>query len=585
METQTWVAERRGKIILLTVVLFMSLISVLWMASENNYFVFDDSSLLKDASLYSYDELFAFYPQSVYLDRPIRNILLKWMVQMFGEDYTLHHVILILFHLVNTIFIVGIAYHLLSIDGKRAPDQIFICACITGLIFGAWPKAHMAVQWNSANNDLMGTTFALLAVIFFFKSHRTASLSNSLLAFFFYYLSIRTKEMFYPLPILFCIYDLYTGYVFKKKRLFISKQAIVSVLMMLAFFAGIVIGKIKDESITYDADSPYYQSFNPFLMLKNLLCYILLYFDIENGGFVFETITISGIIGTIILITGFLLSVFFAVKQKSYGLLLLYVAMAVSICTVLPLINQSHVLYLYFPSCIISILLSGLLSHIFRRKLLLVSAILMVVIIMAQNAPGIATARDYWLSVGKMEKKTRESIASIEKPVKGTNIYIKVTDKNTYTPFFYGPGAMFNLAWQDLSYTTMIIDKDDDVDYEQPYLVLEWQNNSDLIEIERNSTMVVPVIHIIGLYPDEISLSDDEEYALGIVPDQMDSYFEVYVDGIPQIVYYADDFISVSLSKDKLQEKDSIELVLVNSEGIQSEPVSIKVQYALEKAV
>lgn len=578
METQTLQIHRNGKLILLAFVLCGTLISVLWMASANNYFVFDDTSLLRDASLKSYDELFSFYPQSVYLDRPIRNILLKWMFQLFGEDYTLHHVVLILFHLVNTLLVVGIGYHLFSLNDKRLSDRAFIFACIAGFIFGAWPKAHMAVQWDSANNDLMGTTFALLAILFFFNSHRTASLSNSLLAFFFYYLSIRTKEMFYPLPVLFCMYDLFTEYKYRN-RLRISKQAIVSVLIMLLFFAGIVIGKFRDKSITYETNSPYYQSFNPLLMAVNFLHYLFLFFDVENGGFIYETITVSGMIGTLLFFVGLLFAVFLAIRQKSYGLLFIYLAVAVSICTVLPLVNQSHVLYLYFPSCIVSILFGCLLLHIISRRKTLISIafILALAIVLVQNAPGVATARDYWLSMGEMEKRTRQSITSVAKPVSGTNIYIKVEDKNAYTPFFYGPGAVFNLAWQDLSYKTTIIDENDHITFEPPYLVLEWQNTGELCEIDRDNTIDVPELHITGVYPDTITLSDKEVYALGIVPDKMDARFEVYVDGMPQIVYYADDFISISLAKDLLQEKSFFELFIINSEGVQSEPVRIEV--------
>ena len=57
----------------------------------------------------------------------------------------------------------------------------------------------------------------------------------------------------------------------------------------------------------------------------------------------------------------------------------------------------------------------------------------------------------------------------------------------------------------------------------------------------------------------------------------MDARFEVYVDGMPQTVYYADDFISISLAKDLLQEKSFFELFIINSEGVQSEPVRIEV--------
>ena len=81
-------AEKRAWLIF---VLGTALIAVFWMLSIHNAFVFDDSSIFGQVSLSTYDELFSFYPSSVYLDRPVRNILLKLMYDLFGLDYTLHH--------------------------------------------------------------------------------------------------------------------------------------------------------------------------------------------------------------------------------------------------------------------------------------------------------------------------------------------------------------------------------------------------------------------------------------------------------------------------------------------------------------
>lgn len=77
-------------------VLGASLISVFWMLSIHNALVFDDSTLLHRASLNSYDALFSFFPTSVYLDRPVRDILIKFMYDLFGTDYALHHAALVL---------------------------------------------------------------------------------------------------------------------------------------------------------------------------------------------------------------------------------------------------------------------------------------------------------------------------------------------------------------------------------------------------------------------------------------------------------------------------------------------------------
>ena len=571
--------DKRTKRLFTIIVFILSAASVVWVLSERNFFVFDDTSILARDGLSSYDDLFSFFPTSVYLDRPIRDIILKWMLQIFGKSYTLHHFFLFLVHLLNVFLVMKVTEKWFSTDKNNSENIIFFASIFAGLFFGAWPKSHMAVQWDSANNDLMGTTFALLCLYFHNKGGKEKRLGFIILQVFFYYLSIRTKEMFYPLPLVLCLYDIWEAKNNQRKWQ-ISLSSIIHLIVMAVFFSGIVYGKLTDQSITVSPDMAYYQDFNPVSLLKNLIKYACILFDVEEGGFVYKGFSLTGSIGTVLLITGFVISAVSAWKKRP-SLLLLYITLAFSICPVLPLSNQIHVLYLYYPSVFVGMIIAGLLIWIpSARGQSIVFATISIVLILVWRAPAIVNDRNYWLSTCDMEHDTYSSLSEIEKQIENTTIYVIVPDTEEYTPFFYGPGSIFKFAYDDPSLKTVIVQEGERHEYIAPYLLLEWNNNK-VREIERNYTVQVQrELLIESIYPTEIQVDDGDvskKFGIGIVPSRMDGSFAVLVNGEEQYVFYSEDFISIELGYEDLADKDTIQIQIVDDNSIKSDVVQMDI--------
>lgn len=539
-------------------VLGASLISVFWMLSIHNALVFDDSTLLRRASLNSYDALFSFFPTSVYLDRPVRDILIKFMYDLFGTDYALHHAALVLVHLLNVVFAFLTARRLFAMKKGLYSDETFLGACITAVVFGAWPNSQMSVQWISRNNDLMGATFALLALLFYLRSIQEDKFKgqNVFLEILFYYLAIRSKEMFYPLPAIFLLCEFYQM-LQKKQRQRLSAGAIGGIAVMVIFFTGILYGKLHDVSVTVNPDSPYYQTFNPITMVCSLLRYCMVYFDLTNGNFVYS-FSVFGLIGLIVTLTGLAWAVV-CVFKKHYELLFGYVAIGFSIAAVLPMVNQVHRLYLYFPAFFIGLTVAIAITLLGMRTDRCLVA-LCLCCCLAGNASGPKGFRRFWYSVGDMENRVYNQLQEIDKPVAESNVYVFLEDGTSYTPFYYGPGSIINLVFQDNTLNVSVCEMDDKVEYKKPYLVLSYTDGS-VKEVERESDRT---LSIEAVYP---SYDENGALVLGVCSDRMSQALQIRIDGqaVPTVV--GQEFISAEIPDQLYNTKESISITITDEYG------------------
>lgn len=548
----------RKKKALFILVLGASLISVFWMLSIRNALVFDDSTLLRRASLNTYDALFSFFPTSVYLDRPVRDILIKLMYDLFGIDYALHHAALILVHFLNVILAFLTARRLFAMKKGLHSDEVFLGGCITAVIFGAWPNSQMSVQWISGNNDLMGTTLALLSLFFYLRSIQEDKFKgqNIFLEILFYYLAIRSKEMFYPLPVIFLLCEFYQKLQEKQQKR-LSAGCIGGIIVMMIFFTGILYGKFHDVSITVEVDSPYYQTFNPIMMAYSLLRYCMVYFDLTNSSFVYS-FSVFGMIGLIVTLIGLVWAVVCAFK-KHYELLFGYGAIGFSIAAVLPMVNQVHRLYLYFPAFFIGLTIAIAMTLLGRRtgRCLVV---LCMCCCLAGNASGPQGLRNFWYSIGDMENRVYSQLSEIEKPVAESNVYVFLEDGNSYTPFFYGPGSIINLAFQDNTLNVSLHEMEEQMEYKKPYLILTYKDGM-VKEIERNSERT---LEIKAVYP---SYNENNMLLLGIIPDRMSQTIQIRIDGQAVQTVIGQDFISAEISKQFYDAKESIAVTITDEYG------------------
>ncbi len=559
------------KRLLLAAVILLSLASVFWVMSSENFFAYDDMTLLAEDSLSRYDELFTFYPQQAYLDRPVRNLLLKLMYDLFGTDYTLYHVALALTHLLN----VGLVYmafsRVFAAKFGRDSDRSHMGGIVTAAVFGIWPRAHMAVQWISGNNDLMGTTFALLALLFFLKYRQDERFlwQNAALTLVFYYLAIRTKEMFYLLPLIFVLYECYE-IIRQKRKMRISWGAVASLAVMAIFLAGIIAARFRNTAL-FDQNSPYQQSFHPWDLIWNLCRYCIMCFDLGNSGFYYQP-SVSGTIGLALILIGLAAAIVLAIGKKEFGPLFGYVAIGFSIAMVLPQVNQVHILYLYYPMVFVAFVIACAVVALKPRAMYAAAATVMALCLLACRSDGVKAAREQWLSTCRMEQTAWNDMQQLEKPAPGSRVYVRLDDPDAYHPFYYGPGSVCRLLYQDATLQCVLLDRAEAMEYVTPYVVWEYGSDGRVRETERNMS---ETIEIVSVYPEGLPVSQsdidrDTDLQLGVVPNLVMDTLKIYIDGKAYPVFYAEDFISTVIPAKDLAGKTSIGIELMDEYGTKS---------------
>lgn len=466
----------------LSILFAFSLLSVFWMMSAQNSFCFDDISLLLKVSTSSYEEIFSFWPHTAYADRPVGVMFIKFLYEVFGLDYGCFHAVFVVLHLCNTLLVFVVVRRIFQRKYDGGGEKAFYGGIISAAFFGIWAKTHMAVQWIAAIYDLLGTFWSLLSILFYLRCRRNKNYQvwDLAVTVFFYYLAIRTKEMFLILPLLFIIYEIWEMALNQKFKRF-TLSILVNLTVFLLFFGKILYCKIQG-SITNDVNNPYYQSFNPVKLVQNLLKYCMMCFDLENAGWNY-TFSISGLVAVLLLCAGVVISCWKAAVHKQVELLFCYIAAGISIVIVLPMVNQVHALYLYFPSVFIGLLMACVINGLRLPDFV---PVLMMCLFLASNMSGSAEGtRNNWIENAKIEKAAWNDLENIKPPISGSTIYIRNMDDISYTPFFYGEGDVCKLIYQDTSLRVELLEKDESIEISKPYVLCRYQDNR-LTEMERN---------------------------------------------------------------------------------------------------
>lgn len=423
----------------------------------------------------------------------------------------------------------------------------------------------MAVWWDAAIFDLLGAFWSLLAIWFYlrYRNDKNYRCQNFFLTIFLYYLAIRTKEMFCILPLLFVLYEVWEM-TLKKRSKGVTRLTQYCSFILLVYLGILFYLKFWGEiGITNDANSLYYQSFNPVKMIRTLLRYSILCFDQERGGwgYLFST---TGLIGTALLLCGLLIGIFKAIVHKKFGLLFCYIAIGISIVIVLPMVNQVHVLYLYFPAIFVGMLIAGVINGL-KVPDYTVFIVLFLFLVAAGNESNIRT-KEMWISNAKFEAKVWNDIKNLEAPSVGSTIYIKNMDGDVYTPFFYGEGAVCKLLYNDksLNVEMLTIDNWNQVEYTKPYVLWEYKEGR-IYEIERNDDRVL-FINEVYQYPQE-----DGSLVISVVPDKISDPMKIYVDGTEMKLIIGETFTAVSIPSELIEGKESVALKIEDKFGTLSD--------------
>jgi hypothetical protein len=155
--------------------------------------------------------------------------------------------------------------------------------------------------------------------------------------------------------------------------------------------------------------------------------------------------------------------------------------------------NMQHVLYLYIPSIFISILISLIINRvilkIIKKDLFVFSVNLMIIILILATtySKPIKAGRDYWLTVGQNNQISINDLRKLPKPQSGSNMYITNVSDN-YNVFYYGPGFINNIIFDDQTLKTYI--NPDTIDKSKPYMTVQY-NNGNLKLVEKTTKEII----------------------------------------------------------------------------------------------
>lgn len=190
----------------------------------------DDAYITHNPLIYSLDlkEIFSRNVMGNY--HPVSILILAVEYQLFGLNATGFHTISLLLHLLNVV-LVFYAVYLFS-------DKIEV-ALVASLLFGIHPMHAESVAWVSEQKDLLYACFFLASLIFYLKYLKDFRRKHYVMALLFFLLSLLSKAMAAPLPVVLLLADYFRGRKIDKKAIlekvpFFALAIIFGVIAILA---------------------------------------------------------------------------------------------------------------------------------------------------------------------------------------------------------------------------------------------------------------------------------------------------------------------------------------------------------------
>ncbi len=159
-------------------------------------FVWDDGSyiqrnhLVKDISLKTLKVTFSQFSVSNY--HPVTILSYAWEYLFFGLNPLPYHVVNIVLHLVNCIFVFFFLFSL---------TRSIPAAFITGLLFGIHPLHVESVAWISGRKDLLYTLFFMGGLLSYLAYIRQRQVRFYIYAFALCIMSLMSKSMAMSFPV------------------------------------------------------------------------------------------------------------------------------------------------------------------------------------------------------------------------------------------------------------------------------------------------------------------------------------------------------------------------------------------------
>ena len=423
-----------------------------WTLHPSNYFIFDDYQWQWFTQSRHPSEYLSVFPNYPYNDRPIGILVLKLLFAFFKMNSFWHHIILLLIHSCNSVLCYFVLKQFLKITGEEQLGVNFSKSFpfIASLFFAGWSLSTLrVVSWDSAVFDLTACLLSLLSILFYFKARDKHEVIYSILTLFFYFLALRAKEITIVLPIIFATIETYkllpcNQHLIKQVG---KNRLLLSMLLLMVLYLGRIYWVRSLFSGIKNMNSPYYLSFSPKGLSENLLHYLALYynpFQEENFFDIFST-------GNMLIYLFFAICLLLALLKKFPAARLISIALVlfiIQIAPVLPMKNMQQRLYLYLPSVFLSIISGAIICRLLeytnfnkitqKALALLVSFILLIYVFFMGSAP---LTRNFYLEIGKQNKKLFKSLQLIKPPKAGDVVYIINVPTNLAPLILFSSGS------------------------------------------------------------------------------------------------------------------------------------------------
>lgn len=461
--------DKKTKYFLFALLMIFSFASVYWIILPGNRFIMDDYSLLLGAKQTSYQHIFSLLPNLRYNDRPVRTLFLKLIIDTFGLDNVVMHIIMVLIHMFN----VALVY--LCVRKAFQSEKSFYYAIVAAGIFGIYPKSLMAVSWASAVVDLLCATFVLLSVYCFlyFYEKKKYYVFYGVLSVVFYMLALRSKEMALFLPAFMLVYDLISKFS-KKQKLIPNIFTVINCVWMLIYTARLF-------SLPGESGNPYQQTFNPIIMIKDLIKYFGIYTDLTRGDFGYTNFNLSMILGIFLIAAISVLFLIIVIRKKEYSLLAWAAGIVFLFAPVLTMEFMQHKLYLYVPSIFMGVCFAyaavNVFAKFFKSGIFESVSLTLLVLVLLNFTPGIVGHANYWFSLGSRDRAQIKQVERLSYLKPSTTVYVKGASKSYNIIYPYGPGDSLRLIYNDATIKTVLVDEFPD-DPEAPYVFWNFDGNT-----------------------------------------------------------------------------------------------------------
>jgi hypothetical protein len=202
---------------------------------------------------------------------------------------------------------------------------------------------------------------------------------------------------------------------------------------MVAYVSRILWIKSRNHDLD-DPLSPYFLSHDPLILLRNLIRYLAIYFNpfqddyiASNGAWSWPFYGLWAV-----LCLGFIWLAVRGYLRDRRPLILIPLLFVLMIAPVLPMQNMQTRLYLYIPSMILSILTATGICWILgrmkfspnkSRPVALAGIAFLLLAFISTNGMN-PTYRNFYLSVGRENKKIYDYLSKMPKPPYGSTVYL-----------------------------------------------------------------------------------------------------------------------------------------------------------------